>query len=100
MILNMYKSRRIVEVDEFGAGYDRVSGFRTVYAILRNGETIPLTREFSSNNAVQLGYGYSMGGYQAQVPNTNSDEEDLDNKDIWKKIREAVMKNKPVSLPI
>jgi hypothetical protein len=100
MILNMSKSRRIVEVDEFRANYDATSGFRTIYAILRNGETISLSREFN-NNAVHPGYGYSMGGYQVpKAHNTDSDEENLDNKDIWTKIRQAVMKNKPVSLPI
>ena len=96
MILNMTKSRRIVEVDEFRANYDATSGFRTVYVVLRNGETISLSREFE--NGVHLGYGYGCMP-QPQVPPTNS-EEDLDNKDIWTKIRTAVMKNKPVSLPI
>ena len=96
MILSMTKSKRIVEVDEFRSGYDSSSGFRTVYAVLRNGETISLSREFE--NGVHHGYGY---GYmpQPQVPPTDS-EENLDNKDIWTKIRQAVMKNKPVSLPI
>lgn len=97
MILSMTKSKRIVEVDEFRAGYDSASGFRTVYAVLRNGETISLSREFS--NGVHHGYGYGCMP-QPQVPNTDSDEENLDNKDIWTKIRKAVMANKPVSLPI
>lgn len=96
MILSMTKSKRIVEVDEFRAGYDSASGFRTVYAVLRNGETISLSREFT--NDVRYGYGYSMGHYQGL--NTDPEDENLDNKDIWTKIRKAVMANKPVSLPI
>lgn len=96
MILNMYKTRRIVEVDEFRAGYDPASGFRTVYAVLRNGETITLTREFTSSNVVSYGYGMR----QPQAPNTDPDDENISNKDIWDKIKKAIMANKPVSLPI
>ena len=95
MILNMYKSRRIVEVDEFRAGYDPASGFRIVYAILRNGETITLTREFSSSNVVHYGY-----NGEPPLPNTDTDDESVSDKDIWDKIKKAVMAKKPVSLPI
>jgi hypothetical protein len=96
MILNMYKSRRIVEVDEFCTRYDNNShGFGTVYAITRNGEAIALTSEVPQSNVVSYGYMQNLQG-----PNASPDEENMSNKDIWGKIKKAIMSNKPVSLPL
>ena len=95
MILNMYKSRRIVEVDEFRTEYNYSAGFGVVYAILRNGESIALTSETPSSNVVQY-------KYLAVPPTsiTDPDNESISNKDIWGKIKKAIMSGKPVSLPI
>ena len=92
----MYKSRRIVEVDEFRTDYNYSNGFGTVYAVLRNGDTIPLTNQVPPTNVVSYGY----RGEPPMDPIANPDNEDISNKEIWTKIKKAIMSGKPVSLPI
>ena len=97
MILNMYKSRRIVEVDEFRTDYNYSTGFGTVYAILRNGETIALTRVLPPSSVVSYRY---MATPPTSIVDPDADDDSVSNKDIWVKIRKAITSGKPVSLPI
>ena len=85
-------------MDEFRTDYSYSSGFATVYAVLRNGEIIALTKEVTPSPSNTGMYGGYNGEYKD--PNATPDDEIVSNKDIWTKIRKAIISGKPVSLPI